>query len=81
MAKKPVANLSKTANEAYIEAAPYLTDSEWLREVLDTSLKRVETFDALVNLLEKERPRETDVNKQTDLKIYLAYLRKLRPKP
>ncbi|MEM3737233.1 MAG: hypothetical protein QXJ75_04000 [Candidatus Bathyarchaeia archaeon] len=81
MVKKQVANLSKVANDAYVEAAPYLIDSEWVRGVVEAGLKRVNTFEALVALLEGERPKETDVNRQTDLKIYLAYLRKLGPKP
>ncbi len=80
MAKKPASSPSKTANAAYTEAAPYLLSSEWLREILDTGLRKAETVDALLAFLEKERQRETDMAKQTDLRIYLAYLRKLGPK-
>lgn len=80
MAKKSVSTPSKTANDAYKEAAPYLLNSEWLKETLDLGLRKAETIDALAMFLEKERQRETDIGKQTDLKIYLAYLKKLATK-
>jgi len=80
MAKHSTASLSKTVKRAYEEAAPYLVNSEWLKGLLDIGLRKAETFDALTNRLEKEWQMETDVAKQADLKIYLAYLKKLGSK-
>jgi len=64
--------------DAFMEAAPYLQDSRWLREKLEECVERSKAAVKLVEKLEEERRAHHDRSRQMDLKIYLMYLEKTR---
>lgn len=61
---------------AYDEARPYLDNPDWIRELLEKFVSKAEDFDALKTWL-KNNAASKEATKQTDVRIYLAYLERL----
>jgi len=60
----------------YDEARPYFENPDWLRELLEKFVLKAEQPDALKAWL-RDHTASEEATKQTDVKIYIAYLERL----
>lgn len=69
--------LEELAFTAFMEAAPYLQNPEWVKKTYVEGLKKAGKMEQLKNFLIEQVEKEEDKFKQVDLKIYLTYLGKV----
>lgn len=62
--------------ETLADAAPYIQDAEWFRWKLRGLLSKNLSLKGLMEALSKEIEVEKDSIRKTDLKIFLAYLKR-----
>ena len=62
--------------EALADAAPYIQDSEWFRWKIRILLDRNPSLKEFLRALSREISLERDSIRRTDLKIFLAYLKR-----
>ena len=70
-------NWKELVMDAYKEARPYITYVKWFKTLLDQLLKNAKSINDIIEELEKSLEKY-DTGKQTDIKIFLMFLEKVR---
>ena len=70
----PQLTLEDIVWQVYAEARPYVYNSEWIRELLEDLVSKVNDISSLKKMLEDSIRSIDDATKRTDVNIYISYL-------
>lgn len=70
----PQLTLEEVIWQVYAEARPYVYNSNWIKELLESLVPKVKDVSSLKKMLEDSIKSIDDVTKRTDVNIYISYL-------